>query len=107
MKRILTICVASTALLLGGCQGLADMLETNPTVVAVVDGIRVGCGYEASSTDIQALINSGLPGLKTIGNYVGAFCAAVADLPVAAARASGPAPVKVGTVSVRAQRIVK
>lgn len=109
MIRSLTT-VVGLALVLTGCQNLANMLETNPTVVAVVDGIRVGCNYEASSTDIQALLNSGILGLKTVGNYVGAFCGAVAALPVSVARSAAPgAPmaIRVGPVAVHAQPIVK
>ena len=98
-------------LTLTGCQNLAKMLETKPTVQAVVDGIRKGCSYEASSTDIQALLNSGIPGLSTVGNYVGAFCGAVAALPVSTARASvaglPPMAVRIGPVAVHAQPVVK
>lgn len=104
MRRLLAIGLMSFALT--GCQGIADMIATNPTVVNVVDGIRKACGWEASSTDVQALLNSGIPGLSTIGNYVGAFCAAAANLPVAAAKGAAPTVV-VGTVPVHAQRIVK
>lgn len=105
MKKLFIIAIAAVSL--GGCQGLANAIAANPTVVNVVDGIRTACGWEASSTDVQALLNSGIPGLSTIGNYVGAFCAAAANLPVAAVRGAAPAPVMVGSVPVRAQRIVK
>lgn len=101
--------VAAIGLSLGGCQNLSSLIAANPTVVTVVDGIRAGCGWEANSSDVQALLNSGIPGLKTIDNFVGAFCSQVAALPVAAARmgASGPMAVPVAGVPIRAQRIVK
>lgn len=91
---------------LGGCA-VVDSLKSNPTVVAVVDGIRVACGWEAASTDVQALLNAGIPGLSTVANYVGAFCAAANNLPVSAARAAGPQPINVGGVPMKAQRVVK
>lgn len=106
MKRILLACVASSAMLLGGCQGLADMLETNPTVVAVVDAVKAGCGLVANSSDVQALISSGIPGLSTIAAFEGAICAAFYALPVSAVR-GGTMTVAVAGVTVHAQRAVK
>lgn len=108
MIKRLIVC-AALAVSLNGCANLASLIAANPTVVNVVDGIKAGCGWEANSSDVQALLNSGIPGLKTIDNFVGAFCAQVAALPVAAARmgASGPMSVPVAGVPIRAQRIVK
>ena len=101
MKRLFSIGLMAFAL--SGCAGLAAMLAVNATVVSVVDGIRVACHWEANSVDVQALLNSGIVGLKTVDSYVGAFCGAVDALPVAAAQ-GGQVTVKVGHVSVSAHR---
>lgn len=106
MKRFFVAGAAALGVLLGGCSSL-DNIYANPTVVSVVDGIRKACGWEASSSAVQALLSAGIPGLTTIQNYVGAFCAAAANLPVAASRTAGPTAVVVGGVPVQAQRIVK
>ncbi len=101
MKRLFAIGLLSFGL--SGCAGLAAMLAVNATVVSVVDGIRVACHWEANSEDVQALLHSGIVGLKTVDSYVGAFCGAVDALPVAAAP-GGEVSVKVGSVRVRAHR---
>lgn len=98
------IALFATAFVLTGCAGLASMLAANATVVSIVDGIRAGCGWEANSADVQALMNSGIIGLKTVDNYVGAFCAAVNNLPVASVKGAAPPTVVVGGVPVRATR---
>lgn len=104
MKRLLAIglmCVALT-----GCQNLANMLEANPTVVNVVDAVRAGCGIVANSSDVQALISSGIPGLSTISAFEGAICAAFYALPVSAVQ-GGMTTVAVAGVTIHAQRAVK
>lgn len=104
MKNL--IAGALLALTMSGCASL-DNLYTNPTVVNVVDGIRKACGWEADSAAVQVLLSAGIPGLTTIQTYVGAFCAAANNLPVAAVRGAGPVPVVVGGVAVSAQRSLK
>lgn len=104
MKKL--IAGALLAFTMGGCSSLNN-LYANPTVVSVVDGIRSACGWEADSSAVQALLNAGIPGLTTIQTYVGAFCAAANNLPVAAVQGTTTTQVVVAGIPIRAQRAVK
>ena len=104
MKKYISI--GLVAFTLSGCAALQN-IATNPTVVSVVDGVRAACNYEASSVAVLTLLNAGIPGLVSIQNFVGAICAGVAALPVAAVKGAVPPVVTVAGIAISGQRVVK
>jgi len=97
MRKILLVAPLVAAFMLSGCATTGGTSNTD-IIKQIREAAVAACGFLPTINTVAQILASGNPIVATASGVAGAICAAVANLPPAAARRGAAPPTVAGVV---------